>query len=51
MVLSIWDTIKDWVLEAEKYIERNADEPFLWLGIFGVLLAVCFLAISNLSNK
>lgn len=51
MVMSIWDSIVELVGEAEKFIVANYDEPFLWITIFCVLLAIAYFAISNLANK
>lgn len=51
MILSIWDTLQKYALEFERFIITNYDEPFLWIGIFVFLLAICYFAISSLANK
>lgn len=51
MVVNIWNSIVETVGKAEKFIVANYDEPFLWIIIFGVLLAIAYIAISKLADK
>lgn len=40
MVLSIIDTLNEWVKPVEDFILKHGTNPFLWLGLFltGVLI-------------
>lgn len=47
----IWNSITKFVDDSHDFIMANYDEPFLWIIIFVVLLAICYGAISNMANK
>ncbi len=55
MILSIftdlWDKITQLSDKFYKFVMDNYTEPFFWIIIFGILLAVAYYAISSLSNK
>lgn len=47
----IWSGITNIFDELHDLVMTNYDQPFLWIIIFGVLLAICYAAISNMANK
>ena len=51
MVLNITDTIKKVINDAIDFVDKNFDEPFLWIGIFLVLLLLSVGVINSLGNK
>lgn len=51
MLMDIKDTLVEIAEKLEKFMEANYDEPFLWIGIFVVLLIVAYFGISKLANK
>lgn len=51
MIISIWDTLKEVSNNCKDFIMENFDNPFFWIIIFGVLLAIGIMAISNLADK
>lgn len=51
MIISIWDSLKEISNDFKDFIMENFDNPFFWIIIFGVLLAIGIAAISNLADK
>lgn len=51
MIISIWDSLKEISNNFKDFIMKNFDNPFFWIIIFGILLAIAIAAISNLADK
>ena len=51
MILDIKETINDLNGKFNNFVENQADNPFFWLIVFGLLLAIGIYAISKFANK
>lgn len=47
----IWTKLTDFSNDCYNYIMNHFDNPFLWIIIVVVLVAIGYGAISNLANK
>lgn len=48
---NIWEGIKEFGDDAYNFIMNNYDQPFFWLIIFGVMLALGLFGISKFADK
>jgi len=51
MILNITDTIKKAINDAIDFVDKNFDEPFLWIGLFLVLLLLSVAFINSFGDK
>ena len=51
MILNITDNFRKIIRDAMDFVDKNFDEPFLWIGIFLVLLLLSVGVINSLGNK
>lgn len=51
MILNITGTIKKAINDAIDFLDKNFDEPFLWIGLFLVLLLLSVAVINAFSDK
>ena len=51
LVMGIFDEIKKVFNDIGKFVEKNYSEPFFWIILFVVLLAVSLYVISELADK
>lgn len=47
----IWTKLTEFSDDCYDFMMNHYDEPVLWIVIAGVLLIVCYSAISNIANK
>lgn len=47
----IWNEINKIFGDFYNFVMENYDEPFFWIILFGILLLITYIAISNLANK
>ncbi len=48
---NIWTSLTEWSNECYKFIMNHFDEPFFWIILAIILIAITFWAISDLANK
>ncbi len=51
MILNLTDKIRDVIKDAMDFVDKNFDEPFLWIGIFLVLLLLSVAFINSFGDK
>ncbi len=48
---NLWNSLTEFSNGCYDFIMNHYDEPFLWIILFGILLLIAYVAISNLANK
>lgn len=51
MILGIMEGLEEFANKVGKFVERNFDQPFFWITIFGVLLLIGLYGISKFAEK
>ena len=51
MILSIMDWLEEISNKISSFVGKNFDNPFFWVIVFGVLLAIGIYGISKLADK
>ena len=51
MILNLTDKIRDVIKDAMDFVDKNFDEPFLWIVFFLVLLLLSVAFINSFGDK
>ncbi len=51
MILNFVGTVKEAIHDAMEFLDKNFDEPFLWIGLFVVLLVISVAFINSFGDK
>lgn len=47
----IWTKLNDLADNCYDFVMQHYENPFFWILIVGVIILICYSAISNLANK
>ncbi len=51
MILSFLDTLQEWIEPFREFVYKHHNNPLLWLGFFGIGLALFFIGYSGLHKE